>query len=174
MLDALRPEAAAALDIPLLVFNAPDEDLRDMVGESHMISLAPPIVRSSSEYQKGFAVAAVGGRMPPLPPCAAAAAAAAAAADGAAPPPPEAPPPAGVFSVGEARDNEVREDDILMLADETESNELYEMFSSCSSPGKHVSTSASNVLRNNSTFSALQVACVNGPAKRHNPPKPQV
>lgn len=53
-MEALRPEAAAELLTAEMLFNAPDEDLRDMVGESHMISLAPPIVRSSSEYQKGL------------------------------------------------------------------------------------------------------------------------
>ena len=52
--------------------------------------------------------------------------------------------------------------------------ELAYLTSSLSSQGKQVSTRASSALLNSSTFSALLLAFVNGPAKRHSPPKPQL
>ena len=69
------------------------------------------------------------------------------------------------FSVGEARDIEVKEEESLTFED-TDSKESYVDTSSASSTGKHVSTSASRVLTNSVTFSALQLALVNGPVKK--------
>ena len=66
------------------------------------------------------------------------------------------------FSVGDARDIEVKEEDNLTF-EETESKESYVDTSSASSTGRHVSTRASRVLTNKVTFSALQFAFVNGP-----------
>ena len=69
------------------------------------------------------------------------------------------------FSVGEARDIEVKEEESLTF-EETDSKESYVDTSSASSTGKHVSTNASRVLTNSVTFSALQLALVNGPVKK--------
>ena len=66
------------------------------------------------------------------------------------------------FSVGDASDMEVREEESLTF-EETESRESYVETSSASSTGKHVSTNASSVFTNSVTFSALQFAVVNGP-----------
>ena len=71
------------------------------------------------------------------------------------------------FSVGEARDIEVKEEESLTFED-TDNKESYVDTSSASSTGKHVSTNASRVLTNSVTFSALQLALVNGPEKDKN------
>ena len=69
--------------------------------------------------------------------------------------------------MGEARDIEVKEEESLTFED-TDSKESYVDTSSASSTGKHVSTNASRVLTKSVTFSALQLALVNGPVKEKN------
>ena len=51
---------------------------------------------------------------------------------------------------------------------------IFYLASSISSTGRQVSTKASRALLNNSTFSALLFAFVNGPANRQSPPNPQL